>query len=169
MKCAAIARPIPRVPPVTSDVDATSVPVVWLTKEAARRLQRMRERALDAAGVDAATLDLLSTLRRAGAPYALTSRELARRCLVTAGAISQRVARAERAGYVERRPLDGRSAEITLTRAGHETVEHSARRVLAADAEVSAGLDAAELAALEGLLARWIDGIPDTADGDTRA
>ena len=45
---------------------------------------------------DAATLDLLSVLRRAGPPYQLTTRQLTEQTRVTAGAISQRVARAER-------------------------------------------------------------------------
>jgi hypothetical protein len=52
--------------------------------------------------VDPSTLDLLSVLRRSGPPYELGTRELTRRTLVTAGAISQRVARAEQAGLVAR-------------------------------------------------------------------
>ncbi|MEV4087399.1 MarR family transcriptional regulator, partial [Nonomuraea fuscirosea] len=56
-----------------------------------------RARVLRAAGIDAATLDLLSVIRRSGPPYRLSTRHLAARNLVTAGAISQRVARAERA------------------------------------------------------------------------
>ena len=52
-----------------------------------------RRRILAAAGADPAILDLLSVLRRAGAPYRLTTRELTERTRVTAGAISQRIAR----------------------------------------------------------------------------
>jgi len=40
-------------------------------------------------------------------PYELTTREITRRTLITAGAVSQRVARADRAGLVERSPLAG--------------------------------------------------------------
>lgn len=69
-----------------------------------------RRRVLARLGVDAATLDLLSVLRRGGPPYTLTTRELAGRSLVTAGAVSQRVARAERDGLVVRDNGRGRPA-----------------------------------------------------------
>lgn len=146
---AAWQREIPGVP-------TASLPAIWLTKSVASRLRRTRERTLHRLGIDGATLDLLSTLRRAGSPYALTTRELARRCLVTAGAISQRVARAERDGLVDRRPGDGRSVEVHLTTGGHELVERSAAQVLEADAATVEGLTEAELAELERLLARWL-------------
>ncbi|WP_413230194.1 MarR family transcriptional regulator [Kitasatospora herbaricolor] len=47
---------------------------------------------------------LLSTLRRSGPPYRLTTGELADRSLVTAGAVTQRVDRAQGAGLVRRLP-----------------------------------------------------------------
>ncbi|MFC7640151.1 hypothetical protein ACFQX6_03235 [Streptosporangium lutulentum] len=43
-----------------------------------------RGRVLRAEGIDAATLDLLSVIRRSGPPYTLSTREIARRTLVTA-------------------------------------------------------------------------------------
>lgn len=133
-----------------------SLPAIWLAKAVATRLRRTRERTLHALTIDGATLDLLSTLRRAGSPYTLTTRELAQRCLVTAGAISQRVARAEREGLVERGSAAGRTVEVVLTPAGHHLVERSATSVLDADAATTAGLTPAELAELEHLLARWL-------------
>ncbi|MFJ9455898.1 MarR family transcriptional regulator [Kitasatospora sp. NPDC101447] len=80
-------------------------PVWWLGKLFADD----RARVLRTAGIDAATLDLLSVLRRSGAPYVLITREPARRTLVTAGAVSQRVARAEAQGLVAREDI-GRPA-----------------------------------------------------------
>ncbi|MEY9872185.1 DNA-binding MarR family transcriptional regulator [Streptacidiphilus sp. MAP12-33] len=118
-----------------------------------------RARVLRAAGLDSATLDLLSVLRRAGAPYALTTRELTRRTLVTAGAISQRVARAEREGLVERRgtPEPGsRAVLVSLTQAGHALVERSVDAVLGREAQLVGGLDPEQRAALSGLLDRLL-------------
>src|SRR6266508_2986790 len=91
-----------------------------------------RRRLLAEAGVDGATLDLLSVLRRSGTPYELTTRELTRRTLVTAGAISQRVSRAEEAGLVTRRTADDgtRAVLVTLTGAGHDLVESTVDAVL---------------------------------------
>lgn len=146
---AAWEREIPGVP-------TRSIPVVWATKTVAARLRRGRETALRDVGIDAATLDLLSTLRRAGPPYALTTRQLTDRCLVSAGAISQRLARAERDGLVERRDLPGRRVSVTLTRAGHALVERGARHVLEVDAVLTSGLSDAELDQLGSLLERWV-------------
>lgn len=141
------------------EVDAKTVPVVWLVKAVARGLLRERERVLRALGIDAATLDLLSTLRRAGDPYMMTPRELAQQCLVTAAAISQRLARAEQQEFIERYPLDGRSVGITLTQAGHQMVERCAAEVIAADATLCEGLDASDVTELEHLLSRWLSGM----------
>ncbi|WP_234327255.1 MarR family winged helix-turn-helix transcriptional regulator [Streptomyces sp. NRRL WC-3742] len=128
-------------------------PVWWLAK----LFSDDRARALRAAGIDAATLDLLSVLRRSGRPYALTTRELARRTLVTAGAISQRLARAERDGLVEREPGDPaeqgrRSVLVRLTPAGHDLVERSVDVVLGREALLVDGLAPAERETLVALL-----------------
>lgn len=118
-----------------------------------------RRRVLADAGVDPATLDLLSVLRRAGTPYRLTTRELARRTLVTAGAISQRVARAERDGLVTRRPDDdgSRAVVVELTTAGHGLVERTVDRVLTRESELLGSLSETERSALAGQLQRLLD------------
>lgn len=113
-----------------------------------------RRRVLAHAGVDVATLDLLSMLRRAGEPYALTTRELADRSMVTAGAISQRVARAEQEGLVTRRPGEGRrrSVVVELTATGHRLVESTVDQVLTREAELLTGLAPEQQEQLTGLL-----------------
>jgi DNA-binding MarR family transcriptional regulator len=109
-----------------------------------------RRRLLAEVGVDPATLDLLSVLRRAGAPYELTTRDIARRTLVTAGAISQRVARAEAAGLASRRPRrDGsRAVVVSLTAAGHDLVEETVDAVLSRESELLGSLSPRQRAAL---------------------
>ncbi|TWD84230.1 DNA-binding MarR family transcriptional regulator [Kribbella amoyensis] len=100
-----------------------------------------RRRLLQELGVDPATLDLLSVLRRSGPPYELSTRELTRRTLVTAGAISQRVGRAEDAGLVGRRSEKGsRTVVVSLTEHGHALVERTVDQVLSREAELVAGL-----------------------------
>jgi DNA-binding MarR family transcriptional regulator len=118
-----------------------------------------RRRVLADLGVDPATLDLLSVLRRAGRPYELTTRELSRRTLVTAGAISQRVARAEDAGLVTRRTAtDGsRAVLVTLTDAGHDLIERTVDQVLTRESELVASLSPANRAALAGQLQELLD------------
>ncbi len=120
-----------------------------------------RRRVLRATGVDPATLDLLSVLRRAGEPYALTTRELSARTLVSAGAVSQRVARAERAGLVARAPSreHRRAVLVGLTGAGHELVERTVDHVLDREASLVAGLTAAERGQLAELLERLTESV----------
>ncbi len=129
---------------------------VW---QCAKLLGEDRRRVLAAAGADPATLDLISVLRRSGPPYQLTTRELTERTLVTAGAISQRVARAENDGLVQRAAgAEGsRSVIVTLTPAGHELVERLVDRVLGREAELISRLSTAQQTALTELLRALLD------------
>ncbi|HIY66378.1 MAG TPA: MarR family transcriptional regulator [Candidatus Agrococcus pullicola] len=136
-------------------VPTRSIAVITSVKVIGRSLRRAREEALSKHRIDAATLDLLSSLRRAGTPYTLTTRELTDVCFVTAGAISQRVAKAEREGLVARRSLTNRRVEVELTERGHRLVEESAAHVLATDESLVAGLTDAEIDQLGRLLNRW--------------
>ncbi len=131
-----------------------SIGVVTRIWHLAKLFGEDRRRVLADAGVDAATLDLLSVLRRSGHPYRLSTRELTERTLVTAGAISQRLTRAERAGLVERTPAkDGsRAVLVQLTQAGHARIERTVDHVLSSEAELVAGLDADQWATLTELL-----------------
>ena len=122
-----------------------------------------RRRTLAAAGCDWATLDLLSVLRRGGPPYRLTTRELTRRTLVTAGAISQRVARAERAGLVTREPggESRRAVTVTLTQPGHNLIEHTVDRVLGRESDLLRALDPGQRENLATLLATLLADLTD--------
>jgi DNA-binding MarR family transcriptional regulator len=106
---------------------AGSIAVITRIWRIGKLLADERRRTLARLGIDAATLDLLSTLRRAGPPYRLTAGAIAELSLVSAGAVSQRVARAEREGLVrrERSGADGRFSYVTLTGAGHALIERS--------------------------------------------
>jgi len=121
---------------------ARSIGVITRIWRIGKLLADERRRTLARLGIDAATLDLLSTLRRAGAPYRLTAGAIAELSLVSAGAISQRVARAERQGLVrrERSGDDGRLSYVTLTTEGHALVERSVDELLRHEEALLAGL-----------------------------
>ncbi|NGO70682.1 MarR family winged helix-turn-helix transcriptional regulator [Streptomyces boncukensis] len=147
----------------------SSIGIVTPLWRLAKLLGDDRRRVLARAGVDTATLDLLSVLRRAGEPYALSTRELSRRSLVTAGAISQRVARAEREGLVVRHPGEGRprSVLVELTPAGHALVEATVDEVLGREAELVSGLGPEQQEQLAGLLRVLLQDVQRRL-GDTR-
>lgn len=132
---------------------------VW---QCAKLLGEDRGRVLAAVGADAATLDLLSVLRRSGPPYGLTTRELTERTQVTAGAVSQRVARAERDGLVARRgEQNSRAVTVTLTPAGHDVVERLVDRVLGREADLVSRLTSDQQSALTELLRLLLNSLQD--------
>ena len=120
-------------------------------------------------GIDAATPDLLSVLRRSGPPYALTSGQIAKRALVTADAISQRLAKAEREGLVERSAGTAarHSVLVTLTAAGHELIERSVDAVLGREAALVTSLSADERVILMGLLEKLTGDVVLRMDGSS--
>ncbi|MBN9801325.1 MarR family transcriptional regulator [Pseudonocardia sp. UM4_GMWB1] len=117
-----------------------------------------RRRVVTEEGADLATLDLLSTLRRAGQPYELSTRELAQQSMVTAGAISQRLARAERDGLIRRTRASGaRTVVVTLLDDGHRLVERLVGRVAETDESLLAGLSEDQRRSLDALLTQALD------------
>lgn len=142
-------------------VPTSSIGVITPLWRVAKALADERRRTLRRLGIDPATLDLLSTLRRAGEPWTLTTRELAERCLVTAGAISQRVARAEREGLVTRSPSTAsrRAVSVMLTDRGHEVVRRAVRGLLAHEETLVANLAPGERRVLGELLEKLGEGV----------
>jgi DNA-binding MarR family transcriptional regulator len=130
-----------------------------------------RRRTLARLGIDPSTLDLLAVIRRAGPPYELTTREITRRTLVTAGAVSQRVARAEQAGLVERAPSSAsrRAIAVRLTPAGHARIEATVRQLLEHEADLIATLTAAERGTLASVLGKLLGSLsaPDGSAPDS--
>lgn len=127
----------------------------------AKLLGEDRRRVLSAVGADTATLDLLSVLRRSGEPYQLTTRQIAERTGVTAGAISQRLARAEASGLVERSPASegSRVVLVTLTGAGHELVEQLVDQVLGREERLVSVLSESQQGQLTELLRLLLEGL----------
>src|SRR5215467_10956277 len=123
-----------------------SIEIITPLWRIAKLLGDDRRRTLAVLGVDSSTLDLLSVIRRSGPPYELTTREITRRTLITAGAVSQRVARAEQAGLVERSPSSAsrRAVSVRLTTTGHDLIESTVRQLLDHEAGLIGSLTGAE-------------------------
>ena len=150
-------------------LDTSPIDVVARTGRLARYFDQATDRVFAVYGLRREGWDVLASLRRAGPPYRLTTREIAQRALVTAGAVSQRVAKAEREGLVRRAAAgDGsRAVNVTMTRAGHALVERSVDRVLGREAELVRGLAAAERADLTALLDRLLAGVAAHVSADS--
>ena len=101
--------------------------------------------------------DVLVTLRRHGAPYALTPSELGASTMVTSSAVTKRIDRLERGGLVTRTVshADARSRRIRLTPEGLALVDALMARHVANEQRLVAGLTERERSELAGLLRRW--------------
>lgn len=120
-----------------------SIGVITRIWRIAKLLDDDRRRTMSRLGIDAPTRDLLSTLRRAGPPYRLTPTELARATLISPGAVSQRLTRAEAHGFVRRcrDRVDGRSVTAELTTSGHTLIERTVDKLLRHEETLLSALD----------------------------
>ena len=103
------------------DLDASPLGVIGRLHRLADTLNTELRALFAEAGLSDGDFDVIASLRRAGAPFALTPSELAATTMVTSGAVTKRVDRLEAQGYVTRTVSadDGRSRTIALTdRAG---------------------------------------------------
>jgi DNA-binding MarR family transcriptional regulator len=107
------------------DVDMSPLRITMVLRRALDVFERRRHELLSASGLTPSGLDLLSALRRSGPPYRQTPSELAKASLLTAGSISQRLARLEEAGMVARSvdPGDRRVIQVELTDKGLATID----------------------------------------------
>lgn len=148
---AAWKREIPSLP-------VHSIGIVTRVWHIAKLLGDDRARLLRDRQADMATLDLLSTLRRHGEPYRMTTRELAAASLITAGAITQRVDRAQAQGLVTRTGRrDSRIVDVELTPRGRATVDDLVAAVLARECELLDGLPKEQQEQLEHTLRLLLD------------
>lgn len=137
-------------------VRAEAVEIITPLWRIAKILADDRRRTLASLRIDGATLDLLSVIRRAGPPYELTTREIARRTLITPGAVSQRVARAEESGLVKRQPSPAsrRAVAVRLTDSGHALIDATVRPLLDHETDLVGALTDDERRALTAVLSK---------------
>jgi DNA-binding MarR family transcriptional regulator len=152
------------------DMPVSSIGVITRIWRIAKLLEDERRRTDARIGLDASTRDLLSTLRRSGPPYRLSPGEIAREGLVSAGAISQRLARAERRGLIRRGKGgdDGRTVLVELTDAGHELIEDRVEELLRHEEALLSSLDAQQRDQLTELLRILLADLTDRFGADDR-
>ena len=73
------------------------------------------------------TFDVLTALRRAGAPYSLTPKDLSQSLLLSGAGLNSRINKLEALHYVARlpEPRDRRTIRIQLTAAGETTINQA--------------------------------------------
>lgn len=136
------------------DLDVSGMAVIGRIS----RLERMIRPRLDAVfadhGLESWEFDVLATLRRHGEPYQLTPGQLLESMMITSGAMTHRIDRLQRRGFVGRTksPTDGRLVLVGLTRRGLELVERAVADHAANELDILAALSPRQRAELAGLL-----------------
>jgi DNA-binding MarR family transcriptional regulator len=136
------------------DLDVEPLQVLSRISRLAKHLDRARQTAFARHGLQAWEFDVLSALRRQGAPYQLSPGALLRATLVTSGTMTNRVDRLARAGHVSRQPdpQDKRGVLVTLTATGRAAVDAALADLLRSERELLTGLDPGQSRELAGLL-----------------
>ncbi len=136
------------------DLDFAPLQVLSRVGRLTRHLDRARKAAFTASGLESWEFDVLSALRRAGAPYELSPKALLQQTLVSSGTMTNRIDRLVERQLVERRadPGDGRGILVTMTATGREAVDAAIATLLVSETELLAGLSPAEQERLAGLL-----------------
>jgi DNA-binding MarR family transcriptional regulator len=109
-------------------------------------------------GLQPGEFDVLATLRRSGAPYALSPTKLYEATMVSSGGMTNRIDKLEKAGLIERRanPSDRRSNLVALTTAGRQKIDQILPEHIANEAQMLAALTADEIDLLNQLTTKFL-------------
>ena len=136
------------------DLDFAPLQVFSRVARLSKHLDRARRTAFSRSELDSWEFDVLSALRRAGAPYELSPKLLLQQTLVSSGTMTNRIDRLVERGLVTRRtdPNDGRGIFVGMTAGGLTRVDAAITRLVDAEADLLGGLSGAEQTRLTVLL-----------------
>jgi DNA-binding MarR family transcriptional regulator len=136
------------------DLDFSPLQVLSRVGRLSRHVDRARKAAFAASDLELWEFDVLSALRRAGAPYRLSPKALLQQTLVSSGTMTNRIDRLVERGLVTRDsdPHDGRGILVSMTETGRERVDAAIRLLLVAESELLDRLPRADQERLSALL-----------------
>lgn len=140
------------------DLDVAPLTIFSRILRLARHLDLARGSAFAEHDLEGWGFDVLSALRREGAPYQLSPGQLVAQTLVTSGTMTNRVDRLVTRGLVSRSPdpKDRRGIKVTLTPAGRAVVDSAMADLLDRERLLLNRLPFAEQAQLAELLRRLV-------------
>lgn len=105
-------------------------------------------------GLNAASFDVLATLRRSPPPHALSAGELMASMMITSGTMTNRIDQLVKVGLVTRSPdpEDARRAVVCLTKEGFERIDAAIVEHVETQQALLASLNDDEVAQLDSLL-----------------
>ena len=148
------------------DLDVEPLEVLSRISRLARHLDRARRTAFAEHSLESWEFDVLTALRRAGAPYQLSPGQLLTQTLVTSGTMTNRIDRLAGKGLVQRLPDPGdrRGVLVRLTVDGQDLADQALAGLLAHERALLSELSAGQRGELAGLLRQLVapfDNLPD--------
>lgn len=136
------------------DLDFSPLEVLSRVDRLSKHLDRARREAFRRSDLEPWEWDVLSALRRAGAPFQLSPKQLLQQTLVSSGTMTNRIDRLVGRRLVRREadPGDGRSVLVTLTDDGRIRVDAAITRLVDAEAHILAILTRSDRERLATLL-----------------
>lgn len=136
------------------DLDFSPLEVLSRMDRLSRHLDRARRDVFHRSDIEPWEWDVLSALRRAGAPFRLSPKQLLQQTLVSSGTMTNRIDRLVGRRFVRREadPGDGRSIQVILTDDGRVRVDAAITRLVDAEAELLRALPRTDRDRLAGLL-----------------
>lgn len=136
------------------DIDVSPLTVLSRVSRLAHHLDALRRRAFASVALEPWEFDVLSALRRAGAPYRSTPGHMLSQTLVTSGTMSVRIDKLVARALVRRRAdeRDRRTVQVELTPEGLRTADEAMTALTEVEDAVLAALSPTEREQLAGLL-----------------
>jgi DNA-binding MarR family transcriptional regulator len=136
------------------DLDFSPLEVLSRMDRLSRQLDRARREVFHRSDIEPWEWDVLSALRRAGAPFRLSPKQLLQQTLVSSGTMTNRIDRLVGRRFVRREadPDDGRSILVILTDDGRVRADAAITRLVDAEAELLRALPRTDRDRLAGLL-----------------
>ncbi|MEU9231531.1 MarR family winged helix-turn-helix transcriptional regulator [Streptomyces subrutilus] len=146
---------------VRPELDTAPMAVFGRIYRIARTMGDAMEQAYSRFGISRGEFDVVATLRRSGAPYTLSPRQLSATLMLTTGGMTGRLDRLEKAGLLCRKPdpHDRRGLQVTITDRGLALIDEAVTAGLEVQSAALRGLSEEETAVLTGLLRKLLAGV----------
>jgi DNA-binding MarR family transcriptional regulator len=141
------------------DLDVAPMALIGRLGRLREVIYREQEKVFATFGLNSAGFDVLATLRRHGAPYALSPGALMESMMITSGTVTNRIDQLEKAGLVSREPNpeDRRSMIVALTPQGLTLINEAVAAHVENQHRLVAGLSPEERAAFNNLAQAFLD------------
>ena len=150
------------------DLDVGPMETIGRVNRLSAALRHRMEEIWKSYGLNAASFDVLATLRRWPDPRGLTPHDLLNATMVTSGTMTNRIDRLEKSGLVERvtNPDDGRSVLVRLTPTGHDLIDNAIKDHVKKQHELVHGLSGEQMRTLNKLLATFMNALERPSKSD---